>query len=468
MTGVELYTGLYFILNVWYNEYYFSGDVKMSENRAMQYAEILSKLIKVETISSRENCDITKFLEFHKVLRETFPNFFNTVECEEFNGSLLLKWNGTDPSLKPIMLMNHHDVVEASGDWTHSAFSGEIADGRVWGRGTLDTKGGLAMMLQAAEELIKEGFIPKRDTYFVSSCNEEIDGAGCDAISRALKERNMKFYFVLDEGGMIKYDPIGGAEGTFAMIGVGEKGCVDLKFVAKSNGGHASAPGKNTPLVRLSKFMIEAEKAECFEVKMSDTVKETLSRFAPTMSGVMKLACGNVNAFEPVLKKVMPMISPSGAALLRTTLAFTMSKGSDGTNVIPQEAWVVGNMRVSHHQGKKASVDAIAEIAKKYDVETIITDDGIESRIADYRGEAFKFIEKAVNTIFPEYKPVPYVMNAATDSRYFDMVCDNCLRFVPFLIDDQQLDSIHGIDENVDISTLAPAVDFYKYVIQEA
>ena len=440
----------------------------MSENRAMQYAEILSKLIKVETISSRENCDITKFLEFHKVLRETFPNFFNTVECEEFNGSLLLKWNGTDPSLKPIMLMNHHDVVEASGDWTHSAFSGEIADGRVWGRGTLDTKGGLAMMLQAAEELIKEGFIPKRDTYFVSSCNEEIDGAGCDAISRALKERNMKFYFVLDEGGMIKYDPIGGAEGTFAMIGVGEKGCVDLKFVAKSNGGHASAPGKNTPLVRLSKFMIEAEKAECFEVKMSDTVKETLSRFAPTMSGVMKLACGNVNALEPVLKKVMPMISPSGAALLRTTLAFTMSKGSDGTNVIPQEAWVVGNMRVSHHQGKKASIDAIAEIAKRYDVETIITDDGIESRIADYRGEAFKFIEKAVNTIFPEYKPVPYVMNAATDSRYFDMVCDNCLRFVPFLIDDQQLDSIHGIDENVDISTLAPAVDFYKYVIQEA
>ena len=434
----------------------------------MQYAEILSKIIKVETISSRDNKDRTKFLEFHKVLRETFPNFFNTVECEEFDGSLLLKWKGTDPSLKPIMLMNHHDVVEASGDWTHSAFSGEIADGRVWGRGTLDTKGGLAMMLQAAEELIKEGFIPKRDTYFVSSCNEEIDGAGCDAISRALKERNMKFYFVLDEGGMIKYDPIGGAEGTFAMIGVGEKGCVDLKFVAKSNGGHASAPGKNTPLVRLSKFMIEAEKAECFEVKMSDTVKETLSRFAPTMSGVMKLACGNVNAFEPVLKKVMPMISPSGAALLRTTLAFTMSKGSDGTNVIPQEAWVVGNMRVSHHQGKKASVDAIAEIAKKYDVETIITDDGIESRIADYRGEAFKFIEKAVNTIFPEYKPVPYVMNAATDSRYFDMVCDNCLRFVPFLIDDQQLDSIHGIDENVDISTLAPAVDFYKYVIQEA
>ncbi|MBR5247017.1 MAG: M20/M25/M40 family metallo-hydrolase [Clostridia bacterium] len=440
----------------------------MSDNRGMQYAEILSKLIKVETISSRGNKDITKFLEFHKVLRETFPSFFNTVECEEFNGSLLLKWKGEDSSLKPIMLMNHHDVVEASGDWTHPAFSGEIADGRVWGRGTLDTKGGLAMMLQAAEELIKEGFTPKRDVYFVSSCNEETDGAGCDAVSLALKERNIELQFVLDEGGMIKYDPIGGAKGTFAMIGVGEKCCIDLKFIAKSKGGHASAPDKNTPLVRLSKFMIEAEKAECFEVKMSDTVKETLSRFAPTMSGVMKLACGNVNAFEPVLKKAMPIISPSGAALLRTTLAFTMSNGSDGSNVIPQEAWVIGNMRASHHQGKKASIDAISALAKKYDIETVITDDGIESGLADYRGEAFKFIEKAVVSVFPDYKPVPYVMNAATDSRYFDRVCKNCLRFVPFLIDDQQLDSIHAIDENVNISTLAPAVDFYKYVIKEA
>jgi carboxypeptidase PM20D1 len=278
----------------------------------------------------------------------------------------------------------------------------------------------------------------------------------------------MEFYFVLDEGGMIKYDPIGGAEGVFAMIGVGEKACIDLKFIAKSNGGHASAPGKNTPLVRLSKFMIEAEKSKCFEVKMSDTVKETLSRFAPTMSGIMNLACGNVNAFEPVLKKAMPMISPSGAALLRTTLAFTMSKGSDGSNVIPQEAWVIGNMRASHHQGKKASIAAIAELAKKYDIETVVTDDGIESGLADFRGDAFKFIEKAVYSVFPDYKPVPYVMNAATDSRYFHIVCDNCLRFVPFLIDDQQLDSIHGIDENVDISTLPPAVDFYKYVIKEA
>lgn len=440
----------------------------MSENRSMQYAQILSKLISVETISSREHQDIAKFLAFHEVLRETYPKLFATAEVENYDGSLLLKWKGKDSSKQPILLMNHHDVVEASGEWTHPAFSGAIADGKVWGRGTLDTKGGMAMMLQAAEELIAEGYTPERDTYFVSACTEEIGGEGGEAIADELAKRNIEFYMVLDEGGMIMYDPIGGADGTFAMIGVGEKGYVDLKFIANSNGGHASAPGKNTPLVRLGKFMAEAEKAECFDVYMSDTVKEMLSRFSPTMSGIMKTACSNVNAFKPVLKKVMPMISPAGAALLRTTLAFTMSKGSEGANVIPQEAWVVGNMRFSHHQGKKASVDAIAALAKKYDIETVIIDDGIESGITDFNGEAFKFIEKAVNNIFPDYKPVPYIMNAATDSRYFGKVCKNCLRFVPFKIDKQQLDSVHGIDENVDIETLVPAVDFYKYIIKEA
>ena len=148
----------------------------MSDNRAMKYAETLSRLIKAETVSSRDNKDRSKFLAFHEVLKEEFPNLFTKTEVEVIDGSLLIKWKGSDDSLEPVLLMNHHDVVEASGEWTHPAFSGEIADGRVWGRGTLDTKGGLAMMLQAAEELIKEGFTPKRDTYFVTACTEEIGG----------------------------------------------------------------------------------------------------------------------------------------------------------------------------------------------------------------------------------------------------------------------------------------------------
>lgn len=439
----------------------------MSSKRAMQYAERLSKMIQIETVSVKDSKDISKFLKLQEFMREEFSALFSFVECEVIDGSLLLKWKGTDGSLEPVLLMNHQDVVEASGEWKYPPFSGTIAEGRVWGRGTLDTKGGLCTMLTAADELAREGFTPRRDTYFVSTCTEETGGEGGNAISNLLKERGIQFYMVLDEGGMIVYDPIGGADGTFAMIGVGEKGYMDIKFVAKSNGGHASAPGKDTPIARLAKFICEAEKAQIFDVEMSDTVKEMLSRFAPTMKGVMRTACGNVKAFKPLLQKVMPAISPSAAALLRTTLAFTQSKGSDGSNVIPQEAWVVGNMRYSHHQGRDASVKAVTELAKKYDIETIVLDDGGESKITDFNGEQFKFIEKAVNTVFPQFKPVPYIMNGASDSRYFSRVCDNCLRFVPINIDNQQLNSVHGIDENVFIDSLPDAVDFYKYVIKE-
>lgn len=439
----------------------------MSSQRAMQYAQVLSNLIQCQTISVTGQTDITKFLEFHEILKKQFPNLFRVAGCEVIDGSLLLKWKGTGEDLEPVMLMNHHDVVEASGQWTHPPFSGAIADGKVWGRGTLDTKGGLAMMLQAADELAAEGFTPKRDTYFVSTCTEETTGAGGDKISRLLQERGIHFYMVLDEGGMILYDPIGGAKGTFAMIGVGEKGYVDLKFTARSTGGHASTPGKNTPLARLSQFIVDADKAKIFETKMSPTVAEMLSRFAPTMSGVMKLACGNVKAFKPLLTKVMPAISSSATALLRTTLAFTMAKGSDGSNVLPQEAWVVGNMRYSHHQGRDASVKAITELAAKYDIETTVLKDGGESNLTDFNGQPFKFMEKAVHAVFPEFEPVPYIMNGASDSRYFARVCDNCVRFVPFNINNQQYGSVHGINENVDVDCLPAAVDFYRYFIQE-
>ncbi len=439
----------------------------MTDNRAIKYAKTLSALIQSETVSVSGDNDITKFLEFHKVLKNEFPDLFKSVDCEVIDGSLLLKWNGSDNSLDPVLLMNHHDVVEASGDWKYPPFSGKIADGKVWGRGTLDTKGGLCMMLQAANELVGEGFVPKRDIYFVSTCTEEIGGAGAAAITKILKDRGIHFYMVLDEGGMILYDPIGGAHGTFAMIGVGEKGYVDLKFTAKSLGGHASTPGKNTPLSRLSRFIVEAEKSSVFETKMSPTIQEMLSRFAPKMSGIMKLACGNVRLFKPLLTKIMPSVSPAAAALLRTTLAFTMCKGSDGANVLPQEAWVIGNMRYSHHQGRDESVKAITELAKKYGIETQVIEGGVESGLTDYNSEQFKFIEKAVNSIFPEFTPIPYIMTGASDCRFFNSICDNCIRFVPFNINKQQFGSVHGIDENVDIDCLPSAVDFYKFVIKE-
>lgn len=439
----------------------------MGDSRDMIYAKELAALIKVQTISVEEGQDPAEFAPFHQLLRRTFPKLFAAVSVEEFDGSLLLRWKGKSGDKQPVLFMSHHDVVSASGQWRYPPFSGEIAHGKLWGRGTLDTKGSLWAMLRAAEELIGEGFVPKTDIYFASSCNEETTGDGADTISTVLGQRGIQFSMVLDEGGMILEDPIGGVKGIFAMVGVGEKGIVDLKFTARSNGGHASMPGKNTPLVRLGKFMGDAERTDLFTAKLSPVVQEMFTRMAPYAKGALKPLLGNAGKFRPLLCKVLPEISDAAGAMVKTTIAFTMCQGSEGRNVLPQEAWVIGNMRYSHHQGRKSSIEAIQKLAKKYDIETEVLDTGFELSVADYKAAPFQIVEQAVNAIFPGVVPVPYIMTGASDSRFYERVCDHCIRFAPFLISDAQLDSIHGIDENIDICALPPAVDFYKFIMGE-
>jgi len=435
------------------------------DERTARYAEGLCKMIRVETISAGED-DPAKFERFQAVLKELFPHVFSVTEVENFDGSLLLKWKGQGAEGDPVLFMNHQDVVEATGTWEHDPFGAEIADGRIWGRGTLDDKGGLWGMLQAAEELMAEGFTPQRDIYFESSRTEEINGDGCNRISRELKRRGIRFDYVLDEGGMIVEEPIGGVTGFFAMVGVGEKCTTDLKIIAKSSGGHASTPGKDTPLVRLGKFMAAAENAPMFKVELSPVIAEMLRRLGPHMKSPLKEVMSRPEAFRPVIEKAMPAISPTAGALLKTTLAFTMAKGSDGRNVLPQEAWVIGNMRCSHHQGLKNSILAVKKLAKKYDLTVEVVDKGYPSPLTDFNGTAFRRVEEAVSAVFPGVPTVPYIMTGASDSRFMSRVCDQCIRFSPFSIQSKQMASIHGLNENVEVKCLVPAVDFYRYLMR--
>lgn len=362
--------------------------------------------------------------------------------------------------------MNHHDVVEATGEWKYGPFSGVCAEGKLWGRGTLDDKGGLWAMLQAGDELAEEGFVPQGDIWFVSTSTEETTGEGAAEIAEWFLKNRIHFRMSFDEGGMILYEPIGGAHGTFAMIGVGEKGCADLKFIARSGGGHASTPGKNTPLVRLGKFMAAAEKDSLFRTELSPTISEMFRRFAPTMGAVGRIL-GKPEKNAALIRQIVPRTSAAAAALFRSTVAFTMAQGSGGLNVIPQEAWVTGNLRYSHHQGREDSFAAIQKLAKKFDLEMEVLSAGVESRLTDFNGEAFRITEEAVRAVFPDVEPVPYIMTGASDSRFFDRVSDQCIRFIPFQIDHEQMDSVHGINENLDIKTLEPAVSYYRYLIRE-
>ena len=283
-------------------------------NRSEEYAVTLSKMIQCETVSAVGQKDLTKFYNFHKLLRELFPGVFAALTEEVFHGSLLLRWKGSDPSLDPALFMSHHDVVEANGPWTHEPFSGDIAEGKVWGRGTVDTKGNLFAILQSIEELIAEGYVPKRDIYVESACNEETSGEGAAEIAAALKARGVRLFMTMDEGGMILPDPIGGANGTFAMIGVGEKCAVNLKFIARSEGGHASTPGKNTPLVRLGKFMAAVDSSHIFKVEMEPVIQEMFRRMAPTLKEPLRSLAGHIDKSKKLLEKAIPLSHRGGAA----------------------------------------------------------------------------------------------------------------------------------------------------------
>ena len=441
-------------------------DLK-NDDRAKAYGERLARMVRCETISSRDHQDINKFLAFHEILADLFPRVHEVCEKHVFDGSLLYRWPGLGKA-DPIVLMSHQDVVEAGGKWEHEPFSGDIDEsGRVWGRGTVDTKASLFCIFTALEELIAAGHQPAGDVYIASSCTEEISGPGAPATVKYLKDNGVKPSLVLDEGGMILEAPIAGVKGLYAMVGVVEKGYADVKFIARSKGGHASAPKQNTPLVRLGRFMAEIDDHSPFERQLSPTMEEMFRRLAPNMGFGLKAVLTNLWLFKPVLLKVLPAINASAGAMTQTTIAFTTAKGSDGLNVLPQEAWVTGNMRLIQHQGAAESFAAVKKIADKYDIEMEVLYQDDPCPVVGYESKQFHLIEEVAANIYPGVQVSPYVMTGGTDAKFYKDICPNCIRFAPLYIDDQQYGSVHALNENIFQGALPYGVDFYKQVIEK-
>ena len=434
------------------------------DTRALPYAEKLAEMVRFETVSSPDNLQAEKFRAFHKVLERLFPFVHEKLEKTEIEGNLLFFWPGEKHD-KPIVLMSHQDVVPAEGEWLHGHFSGDIANGLVWGRGAADTKGSVMAFLQACEELLAAGFVPPQDVYLASSCTEEVGGPGATMLVRELQRRGVKPFLVCDEGGGIIRDPIGGVKGNYAMVGVFEKGKADVKFTARSNGGHASAPPKNSPIARLAAFANSVEKKSPFQKKILPEVAAMLEALAPYATFPMKLLFGNLWLFGPVLKLAMPLVSAQAGAMLQTTCAFTMQKGSDACNVLPQEASLWANLRFIPHQGMEESLRLIRERADKYGLETEVLHASDFTPPVDIRGEAWNQVMEAIRQTFPGLPASPYVMTGATDCTFWQELCPNCVRFAPVVYGPEQMKGMHGLNETLPVDCLPGAVDFYKNLI---
>ncbi|MCR5665072.1 MAG: M20/M25/M40 family metallo-hydrolase [Oscillospiraceae bacterium] len=433
--------------------------------RAARYAEKLSRMVRCETVSRPGEDQREKFLAFHALLAELFPLTHARLEKKEIDGNLLFFWKGKS-SERPVVLMSHQDVVPAEGSWRYPPFSGAIAEGKVWGRGSADTKCSVLGFFQAVEELLAEGFVPAQDVILSSSCTEEYAGPGCRKLVDELKARGVRPWLVCDEGGGVIVDPIAGVRGAFAMMGVFEKGKADVKFTARSPGGHASAPPANSPIARLAAFENRVERRSPFRRAFEPEVAAMFARLSAYAPFGLRLLLGNVWLFGPLLKLVMPKLSPQAGALLRTTVAFTMQSGSDACNVLPQEASVWANLRFIPHQGMDESLALIRALAAKYGLETEVLSASDYTAPTDIGGEAWRFAVRTVEETFPGVPACPYVMTGATDARFYQAICDSVIRFAPVIYGPEQMKGMHGVDENIGIDCLPGAVDFYRNLIR--
>ncbi|MDR3217120.1 MAG: M20/M25/M40 family metallo-hydrolase [Clostridiaceae bacterium] len=433
------------------------------ENKSTKYAEDLSKLIQCPTVSASGH---EYFVKFHEALQEVFPLIHENAEIVNVSSdALLFKWKGKSDK-KPLVLMGHQDVVPAvDKDWTHPPFGGEIADGKVWGRGAMDCKNTVYISLRAIEELMSEGFVPEYDTYFSSSDSEEISGPGAPSIRDYLKNQGVKPAIVVDEGGVILDKVFPGVKRPFAVIGIYEKGYGNIKFTARGDGGHSSTPPKNTPVERLARFITDVHSHRYLRNHISDEVTAMFKAFAPQLKQPLKIVLSHTTLFKPLIKFLLPKLSSFGRALLTTTLVFTMTTASTAPNVIPREASAVANVRFSKHQPKEETIALLTKLAAKYGIETEVLEARDASSVTDIESEGFKYMSDCIKKCFPDVGVAPYVMMGGTDCHFFQDICDCGLRFTPVRLSQAQMSSMHAADENIDVDTLVDGVNFFKYFI---
>ena len=444
------------------------AKVYIKENKERFISELLD-LLRIPSISaqSERKPDMQRCAEFLAAAlvkagadrADVLPTEGNPVVYAE---------KTVDPGAKTVLVYGHYDVmpVDPRDEWRTEPFEPVIRDGRIWGRGTMDTKGSLCAILEAVEELLRENFTPSCDVYVASSCNEEIMGDGAPKTAEYLQAHGVKLDLVLDEGGAIVHAPMPGLTGHYAMLGILEKGYADVRFVARAEGGHSSTPPKNTPIARLAAFVNHMEKHSPFRKKFTPPIRRMFRSMATDMRFPFRLLFGNLWLFEPLLKIVLPKVSGQAGAMLATTCAFTMMQGSASPNVIPAEASVTANLRFMIHQPMAESMEILRREAQKYGIDVELLEGHDCSPVVDMENPNYRFVEECVRECFPDAGVAPYIMLGGTDARHYAPYCPCAVRFAPLVISGQQMGSVHARDENVDVDAVAKAVKFYRYVLE--
>ena len=434
-------------------------------------AQLLARAVRIATVSPDEDHpERTEAMRaLHAQLRTDFPRVHQSLSPEVVDElSLLFHWTGSDPSLEPILLIAHMDVVPVEpgteGDWTRPPFSGDIADGVIWGRGTMDDKTGVVGILSAAEHLLEQGFAPRRTIVIALGHDEEIGGGGAKALAALLEQRGESFAYVLDEGGAIVTETIPGLEHAAALVGVAEKGYASIELSLRAEGGHASMPPPTGAIGRLATAVTRIE-AEPMPREIRGGTQMMLDGIAPYTGFGMRLALANQWLVRPILARVLSSRAASNATV-RTTLAPTIFKAGIAGNVLAAQADAVVNARI-------LSGDTIEDVLTH--VRTVIDDPEIEVRcgddcwepstVSDADAEGFMVVRRAITHVFPDAITVPYLVVGATDARHYAAVARDAYRFLPIRMQGADRKRMHGTNEQMTVDNFADAVRFYMAVM---
>jgi carboxypeptidase PM20D1 len=423
----------------------------------------LAKMIRCKTVSYLYTSleDEAEFEKFRALLRDCYPLVHKYCSQQRIGRTgLLYHWQGKGND-KPTVYMAHYDVVPAEEDaWEQPPFAGVITDGRLWGRGTLDTKGTLCGIMEGAEHLLAQGFVPENDIYLSFSGDEETNGASAAEIVEYLGARGIKPHMVLDEGGAIVQGAVPGVKEKCALVGTGEKGKLHLKFTVNSKGGHASSPPPWTPVGNLARAVCAVENKP-FSFHMAGPAREMFDILGRHAGFGLKLVFANLRLFGPLLNLAAKKLGGEINALVRTTVAFTKMKASSTVNVFPASASVEADVRMMEGDTKDSVIAALNKRIGNSAVE-IAAVNVIEVRPFSATGtEPWLRLAEGISQVWPGTLVSPYMMLACTDSRHFTKICPNVLRFCAMELSAEERKMIHGSNERIPLGKIETTVKFF-------
>ncbi|MBI1199608.1 MAG: M20 family peptidase [Phenylobacterium sp.] len=447
-----------------------AAPVTVDVARAAQH---LSQAVQIPTVrhQNRADDDDAQWTRLHEFLQATYPAAHAAMTYDELTSrSLVYTWPGSDPSLAPIVLMAHQDVVPVTpgteGDWKHPPFSGAIAEDAVWGRGSIDDKGSLIGIFEAIETLADAGFKPKRTVIVVSGGDEEVIGQGARAAADHLKAKGVKAEFVVDEGLAVLADnPVTG--GRLAVIGTAEKGYGTLKVVAKAAGGHSSAPpADGGGVVTLAKA-IQAIAEKPFPMAFRGPGAAMIETVAPQAPLPVRMAVANKWLMGGVLVGQAAK-SPAGAALLHTTIAPTMLQGSPKENVLPQDATAWINYRIAPGDTSETVMARAKAAVGDLPVELAWDRPPNEpSPVSSTSSWGWKVLAATAGAV-ADAPVAPSLVTAGTDSRFLAPVAKDVYRFQPVEFAMKDIEMVHGTNEHMTLKNLENMVQFYARLIETA